>query len=104
MSELEPAGDVPEWDLADRMRKALRVAGIGPQEMADYLGVSRQSVGNWINGRVEPSLQTLRLWSIRTGVPLEWVLERELIPTPALQFKIRPSTTLTCRSKGALAA
>jgi transcriptional regulator with XRE-family HTH domain len=74
MSELEPAGDVPEWDLADRMRKALRVAGIGPQEMADYLGVSRQSVGNWISGRVEPSLQTLRLWSIRTGVPLEWVL------------------------------
>lgn len=73
MSE-QPEAVIPEWDLADRMRKALRQADIGVAEMADYLGVSRTSVSNWINGRVEPSLQTLRLWSLRTGVPLEWVL------------------------------
>lgn len=73
MSE-QPEAVVPEWDLADRMRKALRHADIGVAEMADYLGVSRRSVSNWINGSVEPSLQTLRLWSLRTGVPLEWVL------------------------------
>ena len=28
-------GAVPEWDLADRMRKSLRTAGMGVQEMAD---------------------------------------------------------------------
>ena len=97
----QPAGDVPEWDLADRMRKALRTAGVGPQEMADYLGVSRQSVGNWISGRVEPSFQTVRLWSIRTGVDLEWVLGRTLVLT-GRGSTIRP--TLTLRSQGALAA
>jgi transcriptional regulator with XRE-family HTH domain len=79
MSE-QPDGDVPDWDLADRMRKALRHAGMSPGQMADYLGVSRQSVGNWISGRVEPSFQTLRLWSIRTGVSLEWLLGRVLVP------------------------
>ncbi len=79
MSE-EQDGDVPDWDLADRMRKALRHAGVTPGQMAGYLGVSRQSVSNWTSGRVEPSFQTVRLWSIRTGVDLEWVLGRTLVP------------------------
>jgi transcriptional regulator with XRE-family HTH domain len=42
--------------------------------MADYLGVSRQSVGNWMTGRIEPSLQTLRLWALRCGVSYEWLV------------------------------
>ena len=78
MTEL-PAG-VPRWDTADRMRKALRVAGIGVSEMADYLGVSRTSVSNWINGRVPPSIQTLRLWALRTGVPYPWLLGGDTVP------------------------
>jgi transcriptional regulator with XRE-family HTH domain len=66
---------MPEWDLADRMRKALRQAGLSVQEMADYLGVSRNSIGNWINSRVQPSTQTLRLWAMKTGVPYQWLCE-----------------------------
>ncbi len=81
----------PEWDVADRMRKALRQARVGPQEMADYLGVSRQSVGNWINGRIEPSVQTLRLWAMRTGVPFEW-LAGDQFPRRAWSRKV-PITT-----------
>jgi transcriptional regulator with XRE-family HTH domain len=69
-----PDGDsVPEWDTADRMRKSLRAAGMGVQEMADYLGVARNTVSTWINGRIEPSTQTLRLWALRTGVPFAWL-------------------------------
>lgn len=64
---------VPAWDLADRMRKALRESGVGVQEMADYLGVTRSTVSTWINGRIQPSVQTLRLWALATGVPLEWL-------------------------------
>lgn len=64
---------VPEWDVADRMRKALRVSGVGVQEMADYLGVARNTVSTWINGKIDPSVQTLRLWALRTGVPFEWL-------------------------------
>jgi transcriptional regulator with XRE-family HTH domain len=73
MSEQPAAPTVPSWDLADRMRKALRHAGLGVAEIADYLDVSRTSVSNWINGRVMPSTQTLRLWSLRTGVPFDWL-------------------------------
>jgi transcriptional regulator with XRE-family HTH domain len=64
---------VPTWTLGDRMGKALDHAGIGMQEMADYLGVSRTSVSNWIHGRVRPNQRTLLLWSMRTGVDLGWI-------------------------------
>jgi transcriptional regulator with XRE-family HTH domain len=74
MSEPATSGMAPEWDLADRMRKALRVADIGVQEMATYLGVARNTVSTWINGRIAPSTQTLRLWSMRTGVSYEWLV------------------------------
>jgi transcriptional regulator with XRE-family HTH domain len=55
------------------MRKALRVAGIGVQEMATYLGVARNTVSTWINGKIAPSTQTIRLWAIRCDVPYDWL-------------------------------
>lgn len=85
-------GDVPEWDLADRMRKSLRHAGMSPGQMAVYLGVGGNTVSTWINGRIEPSFQTLRLWSLRTGVDLEWLLDR--VPAVASRgFRTAPIST-----------
>lgn len=68
-------GTEPEWDLADRMRKALRQSDLSVHEMAAYLGVSRTAVSTWINGRIEPGHQTLLLWALRTGVSFEWLTE-----------------------------
>jgi transcriptional regulator with XRE-family HTH domain len=67
------ATQVPEFDVADRMRKALRTSGVGAQEMAEYLGVCRNSVSNWINGHHPADRRTLLLWALRTGVPFEWL-------------------------------
>ena len=64
---------IPEWDLADRLRKALRHSGLGPREMADYLGVARNTVSTWINGRIVPSAPVVRLWAQRTGVDYGWL-------------------------------
>lgn len=73
MTQAPTTEQVPQFDLADRMRKALRHADIGVQDMADYLEVSRNTVGTWINGRNKPSPQTVRLWALRCGVPFEWL-------------------------------
>ena len=62
-----------EWDLGDRLRKSLRASGVSVGEMAQELGVSRHTVGGWINGRHRPSRAAVVVWSIRTGVPLEWL-------------------------------
>ena len=84
---------VPVWDVGDRMRKALREAGIGVGEIADYLGVARTTVSNWINGRIEPSVQTLRLWALRCGVDYDWLRDGRLpaapVTSPTVMVDIR---------------
>ncbi len=70
-----------EFDLADRMRKSLRVSGISSAEMADILEVSRNTVSGWLNGAREPKRLYLRIWAVRTGVPLKW-LETGEAPSP----------------------
>lgn len=81
MSIQPDTSPVPEWDVADRMRKALRVASMTPGQMAEYLDVGGNTVSTWINGRINPSKQTLRLWALRTGVSFQWLSEG-IAPTP----------------------
>lgn len=66
-------GVIPEFDLTDRMRKALRHRGQTAVGIAEYLGVTRDAVGKWLNGSRRPSAQTLRLWAIYTGVDYDWL-------------------------------
>jgi transcriptional regulator with XRE-family HTH domain len=70
---LGEGGTTPEFNLADRMRKAMRDAGITASAMAEYLDVSRTSINNWTSGRIEPDTRTLRLWALRTGVSYGWL-------------------------------
>lgn len=92
-----PPTVVPEWDLADRLRKALRVSGLHVSDMAEYLGITRETVGRYINGHTENvPLQTLRLWSLRTGVPLEWITTGE---APADDPDPRPPTRAARRRR-----
>jgi len=67
------AETVPEFDRMDRMALALRHARLTNQDMADYLGVTRETVSRWVNGRSTPNLGVMRLWALRTEVPLEWL-------------------------------
>lgn len=71
--EGQGAGSIPVFDTPDRLRKSLSHSGTSVSEMADYLGVTRETISRWINGRVDVSTQTLRLWALRTGVPFEWL-------------------------------
>lgn len=64
---------IPQWTLADRLAKALDEAGISVQEMADILMVSRNTVGNYINGRSVPKPAYMRVWAERCQVPLSWL-------------------------------
>jgi transcriptional regulator with XRE-family HTH domain len=70
---LGEGGTTPEFNLGDRMRKAMRDAGMSPQVMAEYLGCSRTSVSNWTCSRITPDTRTLRLWALRTGVSYGWL-------------------------------
>ncbi|MBN9326555.1 helix-turn-helix transcriptional regulator [Cellulomonas sp. 73-145] len=71
-TELVPGG-IPEWTLADRLRKAREAAGISTADFATDLGVSRNTITNYERGHVSPRRGALRLWALRTGVPLVWL-------------------------------
>lgn len=70
----QPAG-IPEWNLADRMVKAMKHADVSVETMAAHLGTTRQTVGNYRAGRTTPSIAVLRVWAMRCGVPYRWLVD-----------------------------
>ena len=67
-------GVIPEFTLGDRLRKARELTGLDQGDFAAEIGVSRNSVSNAETGATRPIRVTLRAWSMRTGVPIEWLL------------------------------
>src|SRR6218665_70120 len=62
-----------DFDEAERIRKAMRASGVGVQDLARHLDVNRNTVGNWINGHIQPSVQSLYAIAAVTGVPFQWL-------------------------------
>ncbi|NNG77804.1 helix-turn-helix transcriptional regulator [Brevibacterium luteolum] len=67
-----------QFTRGDRLAKSLSAAGLSSQEMAQHLGVSRNTISNWLNDRTSPRRAELILWAMRTQVPLEWIETGEL--------------------------
>ena len=64
---------IPQWDVADRLHKSLRVTGLSVQDMADDLEVHRNTISAWLNGRSRPKKTQLIAWALKTGLPFEWL-------------------------------
>lgn len=67
-----PGGDL-DWDLVDRLNKSLRVSRRSVNEVAAALGVHRNTVTNYLSGRVTPDRRTLIAWAFTVGLPFEWL-------------------------------
>lgn len=75
----QPAG-VPTFELRHRMALALETADLSISGMANHLEVSRNTVGNYIAGRTNPTVATLRVWALRCGVPFAWLRDGTVTP------------------------
>ena len=69
---------VPQWTLADRLRKAREEAGLEQLELAEISGISRAAISNAERGSTTPHRSTLMLWAMATGVSLEWIQTGEI--------------------------
>lgn len=73
MSNATHTTPVPHFEMRHRLGLALEHADVSVQAMADELGVSRNTVGNYLAGRTQPSTAVVRVWALRTGVPYAWL-------------------------------
>lgn len=54
--------------------KSVRInAGYTQQEWAKKLGVSKDTVLNWENGKTEPTLSQIRTMSELSGIPMDFI-------------------------------
>ena len=58
-----------------RYKIAREVAGFSQNELANIIGVSRTTVGEWESGRTEPAFSKLVALASATKQPLDWFAE-----------------------------
>lgn len=68
-----PAGNVPQWTLGDRLRKARTTAGIERPDMADDIGCTERTISSYELDQTRVPKLVIRQYALRTGVPLEWL-------------------------------
>ena len=65
---------IPKFEMRHRLALALEAADVSVEEMADILGVHRNTVGNYLRGSTHPRKLVIQAWAMRCGVPVDWVL------------------------------
>jgi transcriptional regulator with XRE-family HTH domain len=89
-------GAIPKQRLHHRITMAMEFADMMPSDLADALGVHRNSVSAWINGRGKPKPPTLIAIASVTDVDLEWLLSGKVPPIgpgEQVSFRSRWSTS-----------
>jgi len=70
---VDTAGVVPVWTQGDLLRKAREHAQLEQGDLAQRLGVSRQTVSNAERGTRRPRRALVMAWAMATGVSLAWL-------------------------------
>lgn len=78
VSMTSSAGDIPQFTIGDRLRKARKHAGLDIDQMAELLGFSDKTVRNYENEATPIKRASISAWALATGVPFEWLLTGEV--------------------------
>ena len=65
--------------LGDNIKKYRKENNISQEELAEKIGVSRQSISLWENGRANPGLDTITELASILGVPVGALIDSENI-------------------------
>lgn len=74
MTTAHAAGNIPEIRLEHRLRIAREFAGFQQAELAEQMGVGRNTVSNAEAGKGNPRKVMINAWALATGVPVAWLL------------------------------
>lgn len=78
MSNADPTASQKPVDpytltLSERIQHATRRAGVASGAIAKALGVHKNTVSSWMNGRTSPRRRELAQIAAMTGYPLDWL-------------------------------
>ena len=57
----------------ERMTRSRLWLGLEQKDMAELLGVSRNTIGNWERGITDPPLSAVMKWAQFTGRSMDWI-------------------------------
>lgn len=72
----------PRFELTHRLARSLEWSGVSKVEMANALGVSRQTIDNYIKGRTVPTRGYLRAWADECRIPFDWLAFGDAVTEP----------------------
>lgn len=73
MSNADPSGNIPEFTLGDRLRKARKFGNVDVDELATILEVSDRTIRNYENEITPVKRKDVVLWAMRCGVNADWL-------------------------------
>ena len=66
-------GVCPQVQVRHRLRIAREHAGYDQGQLAELVGVSRNTISNAETGTVEPRKIVVNAWALACGVPADWI-------------------------------
>lgn len=63
----------PNYDFKITLEACRVNANLKQRDLADKLGVSRATIGNWEKGKTSPTVPQLEKISLLTGVPINFI-------------------------------
>lgn len=80
VTTLYEGGHAPRITQRHRLRIAREEAGYDQHQLAEAIGVSRNTINNAEKGRVEPRRIVLNAWAMACGVPVSWIITGQEAP------------------------
>lgn len=63
--------------VAERIRELMKVEGISQYALAKHLGISQSTICNWLNGKKEPSIESLWKLADFFGETIDYIVGRD---------------------------
>lgn len=86
--------------LGDKIKKAMKEAGLTQQKLADKLGITNPVVNAWINGKRNPTVNTIKRIAKATEKPFSFFLEESNIIDSRIELSLIPVRGLSSASGG----
>jgi repressor LexA len=81
--------------VGEKIRKAIKDAGLTQQKLADKLGITNPVINVWVTGKRNPKPDTLQKIAEATGKPYSYFLEDDEFAPTVKAMPLTPNNTIT---------